>query len=467
MPAAASGSPGVDKAPRRRNGKGKSVAAPRPPRPPVDELAAAARALRAVRPGGAFHLPPGGAPAAAERDEALVNSGPDPVTGPTGAPPPASEVSPAACTPPAESAPSPPDADSVEPPPATSADAAAPADVHHRSAELRPPTEAGEAAAPVAPLVGNAVPMQQPAASFYVDLAKSVVELLTHSRGVAGSLASARTEVNTSADKYEAILRELKTNTAMVTAVRAEHTALAKLVTDLKATMEGSTPEARAQAENDLVRCRTAYASKLMDSFANAKTTSDVWPGPVETTALIHSLVAATLGLSLKDAEELVNGKRETARTSKDAGKRRATPKTTPIVRMFSNRRATFHLQLGDAVVKAWKERVDFSSDPGKTLTEAIRWLNLDKYLMSNDGLAGIIAGVRAMFVYLNCEATYIVEAEEVGEPGHVRAYLGHCSFASTKVCFLCCAPCLVSWVGISILSGWGLSWVRMWTYVF
>lgn len=63
--------------------------------------------------------------------------------------------------------------------------------------------------------------------------------------------------------------------------------------------------------------------------------------------------------------------------------------------------------------------------------------LNRDKYLMSKDGMSGIVAGVRAKFVSLGREDDMIVNAAEVGDSGYVRALLGHCAFASTKVSLL------------------------------
>lgn len=269
-------------------------------------------------------------------------------------------------------------------------------------------------------------------------MAKSVVELLRNSRGVAGSLASARTEVNTAVDRYEAILRELKVNTTIVKKLQEENKALTKVVNDLKVVMEGSTPQARAQAESDLVRCRSAYASKLIDMFVKAETTGDVWVGQARALEVVHSVVADTLGLTLKDAEEMVSGKREMARSAKDTKKgKHAAPKTTPTVKVFSNRRAAFHLNLGEVVVKIWKETVKFPTDLASALDAAVSRLNRDKYLMSKDGMSGIVAGVRAKFVSLGREDDMIVNAAEVGDSGYVRALLGHCAFASTKVSLL------------------------------
>lgn len=91
------------------------------------------------------------------------------------------------------------------------------------------------------------------------------------------------------------------------------------VVKDLKESMSRCSPEARSQADPDLVRCRVAYAATLPELFVKAGTMSQVWKGPMDTTAFVHSVVAGTLRLSIKDAEEMVNGKRETARhSSKD-----------------------------------------------------------------------------------------------------------------------------------------------------
>lgn len=195
------------------------------------------------------------------------------------------------------------------------------------------------------------VDSQQPTQTFSVDLAKGLVELLTHSRGVAGSLASARTEVNTGADKYEAILRELKANTAVVVNLGTENKGLTEMVIELKKVVEGGTPEARAQTEDEITQCRTAYDPTLVQLFAKAATTADVWKGQADTTAVAHSIVAKTLGLSLKEAEERVNGMRETTRVASIAANSRSVPRTSPIVKVFSNRRATFSLHLSDAIV--------------------------------------------------------------------------------------------------------------------
>lgn len=301
----------------------------------------------------------------------------------------------------------------------------------------------GATAAPTAPRREASVPAGQPSPSFWVDMAKSVVELLRNSRGVAGSFSSARTEVNTAVDKYEAILRELKVNTTIVKKLQEENKALTKVVNDLKVVMVGSTPQARAEAESDLVRCRSAYASKLINMLVEAETTGDVWVGQARALEVVHSVVADTLGLTLKDAEEMVSRKRETARSAKDAEKgKHAAPTTTPTVKVFSNRRSAFHLNLGEVVVKIWKETVKFPTNVASALFAAVSWLNRDKHLMSKDGMPGIVAGVRAMFVSLEREDDVIVNAAEVGDSGYVRALLGHCAFASTKVGFLARVGC-------------------------
>lgn len=129
---------------------------------------------------------------------------------------------------------------------------------------------------------------QQPTQTFSVDLAKGLVELLMHSRGVAGSLASARTEANTAADKYEAILRELRANTAVVVDLGTENKALTEVVIELKKVVEGGTPEARAQTEDEITQCRSAYAATLVQLVAKAATTADVWKGQADTTAVVQ-----------------------------------------------------------------------------------------------------------------------------------------------------------------------------------
>lgn len=264
-------------------------------------------------------------------------------------------------------------------------------------------------------------------------MAKSLVELLAHSRGVAGSLASARTEANAAADKYEAILRQLKANTAVVTNLRTENKALTEMVIDLKKAVEGGTPEARAQTEDKITQCRTAYAATLVELFAKAATTADVWKGQADTTAVAHSVVAKTLRLSLKEAEERVNGRRETTRVAKNAANSSSVPRTAPIVKVFSNRRATFFLHLSDAIVKAWKESVHFPTNLEGILAAAVAWLNKDKYVMSEDVLKAVVAAIRAMFTVLGLDKTFIVQGE-VGVSSYVRALLGHCSVASAKV---------------------------------
>lgn len=228
-------------------------------------------------------------------------------------------------------------------------------------------------------------------------------------------------------------MRELKASTTTIKEMRAETKVLTDLVRELKSSVEGMTPEARATAEDDITKCRNAYAEKLRDLFVGALTTGDVWLGQVDSTAVVHQVVASTLGLTLKEAEEVVNGKRETSRASSDAGKKRATLKKSPIVKVFGNRRATFCLHLSDAIVSTWKESVEFATDPGKIFNDAVAWLNMDKYIMSEDSLKGIVKAIRAMFLILHCESTFIVNGE-VGDPGYVRALLGHCSFVSTKV---------------------------------
>lgn len=313
--------------------------------------------------------------------------------------------------------------------PATTA-ASSKAEQPHVPQEQR--TEAARGAAGSSARGEDAANGHHPEPGFWVDLAKGLVELLTHSRGVAGSLAAARTAVNTSVDKYEAILRELKTNTVALSALQVENKALAGMVKERKASVEGMTPEARAQSVNDIVKCRVAYAAMLRILFKDAATTSAVWLGQAPTTAVIHTVVSSTLGLTVKEAEEMVNGKRESSRAAGTAGTR-ATPRSSPTVKVFSNRRATFYKNLSDVIVKAWKETVMFATDPNKILAAAVAWLNMDKYIMSPEGLKGIVAAIRAMFAALNCEATLIVQGE-VGDSGYVRALLGHASFVSTKV---------------------------------
>lgn len=102
---------------------------------------------------------------------------------------------------------------------------------------------------------------------------------------------------------------------------------------------------------------------------------------------------------------------------------------------VFNNRRATFYLQLGEAAVKAWKERVGFPTDPDDVFAAPVTWLSLDKYLMTLEGLAGICISTSGMARFQGCEGSFVVDAEDFGNTGQVRAILGHVSFASTKVC--------------------------------
>lgn len=459
---------GVGKVTARKTPKRRGAPA-RPLRPLVNALQAAARELHDARAGGAFQAPPLTVPSTMPAPPAAdACPPPDPdrlapltVTAPgAGSPLPADDtpVAPAASSIPSDavSPPTPEPASVVAelpypeaqaPAAALGGDASAATGLVAGAAVERDAAAAagrgaagasGATAAPTAPRREVAVPAGQPSPSFWVDMAKSVVELLRNSRGVAGSLASARTEVNTAVDRYEAILRELKVNTTIVKKLQEENKALTKVVNDLKVVMEGSTPQARAQAESDLVRCRSTYASKLIDMFVKAETTGDVWVGQARALGVVHSVVADTLGLTLKDAEEMVSGKREMARSAKDTKKgKHAAPKTTPTVKVFSNRRAAFHLNLGEVVVKIWKETVKFPTDLASALDAAVSRLNRDKYLMSKDGMSGIVAGVRAKFVSLGREDDMIVNAAEVGDSGYVRALLGHCAFASTKVSLL------------------------------
>lgn len=135
----------------------------------------------------------------------------------------------------------------------------------------------------------------------------------------------------------------------------------------------------------------------------------------------------------IEEAEKVVTGKRETSRQTRDQDKRRATPKSSPTLKVFRYLRATLVLHLSDAIVKAWKESVGFATGADKIIDDAIAWLNMDKYIMSVDGVKGIVKAICAMLLVLNCDTTFIVH-REVGYPGYVRALLGHCSFVSTKV---------------------------------
>lgn len=322
---------------------------------------------------------------------------------------------------------------------------------HPGAASVPPPAEAGlrrsaaTATTPSGP--GPAAPPStngglaaggaagQPGTTFWTNLAKGVTELLLHSRGVAGSLAASRSEVNSSADKYEAVQRELKLSNSTLQEVLKEQKVLVSAVEQLTAAVKGGTPEARNLAERELAQCRQAYADALGKTFSEAATTAGVWLGTAEALELIHSVVWSTLGVSAAEAIERVSGKRETTRCStKDQAPSRASTKSTPVVKMFNDRRATFMSQLGEAAVAAWKERVGFSSDAAEAVPSAVAWLNADKYLRTPEGFAGLVDAVIAVFTLLGCASDFVVAAAEVGEVGHVRALLGHVSFVSTKV---------------------------------
>lgn len=276
---------------------------------------------------------------------------------------------------------------------------------------------------------------ENPAATFWIDMARFMVELLNNSRSIARSLTTTLSDVNTSADTYEAILSELTICTADINTLRQDCEAMKAVVKDLRQSMSRGSPEARSPAGQLLVWCRVAYAATLTEIIVKAGTTSHVGKGPMDTTAVVHSVVAETLGLSIKDAEEMGNGKRETSRhSSKDVVTKRATTKSVPTVKLFNNRLATFYWQLGEAAVNASKERVDVPTDPDDVLADAVAWLNLDKYLMTPEGLAGICIATRGMAHFIGCQGSFAVDAVEVGNICHVHAFLGHVSFASTNL---------------------------------
>lgn len=365
--------PEVDKAGRRKTKK----KAPRPANPPLGALAAAARDLHPARPGGTFHVPRGtGFTESPSQPDGTTPSMPAAAN----AAQPAANAAPAAAAPPQPlmyTTPTPNDHSSC---PARSASGAA-AELTSAADRVAPvgaatvPTPSGNAGAAevvepplagnvslaAAPDVADAAPVvtgsdtrgpdaatgPQLAPSFWVDLARGLVELLTHSRGVAGFLASASTEVNATADKFKALVQELK------------------------GSVEGMTSDARAKAENGVAKCRVAYAVKLAELFKDGMTTGDVWLGQQTTLAVVHQVVAATLSLSVKDAEEMLNAKRETGRV-RDANRTRATLKTSPTVKVFSKSRASFYLQLSDVIVKALKEAVLFTTDADKILAAAV-----------------------------------------------------------------------------------------------
>lgn len=441
---------------RRRVPRSKAPTAKAATKPVASPMEAALAGLHRARPGSAFHTPDRHADGLAPAS--CLTAPPVPVP-PTAIPrAPASAPSSTTPTPPPVplAVPHPPPSVPLPAPAASAQEALPPASTpvpatHPGAASVPPPAEAGlrrsaaTATTPSGP--GPAAPPStngglaaggaagQPGTTFWTNLAKGVTELLLHSRGVAGSLAASRSEVNSPADKYEAVQRELKLSNSTLQEVLKEQKVLVSAVEQLTAAVKGGTPEARNLAERELTQCRQAYADALGKTFSEAATTAGVWLGTAEALELIHSVVSSTLGLSTAEAIERVSGKRETTRCStKDQAPSRASTKSTPVVKMFNDRRATFMSQLGEAAVAAWKERVGFSSDAAEAVPSAVAWLNADKYLRTPEGFAGLVDAVIAVFTLLGCASDFVVAAAEVGEVGHVRALLGHVSFVSTKV---------------------------------
>lgn len=198
-------SSGVDKTPRRRNKK----RAAKFLRPPLGALAAAARDLHAARPGGGLYAPRTGSAAedpsqpdaeplsqqasdspahpggrATPRTAASTEKGPSSSYPLVDTP---SEVPDAAAgtvddTPSAAAVAVPTDAGTTASAPTAPDAAAVPAEVEPLVGEGKsPPAAPGPAGG--TPSGSDASTCQQPAPSFWIDLARGLVELLTHSPG--------------------------------------------------------------------------------------------------------------------------------------------------------------------------------------------------------------------------------------------------------------------------------------------
>lgn len=307
---------------------------------------------------------------------------------------------------------------------------------------LEPAAAAERADGRIANTAGSAFPgAAEPTEVFWTDLANGMNELLTHTRGVAAFLASVRIEVNTSASKYEAVTRALEKNASLLKEVKDQQKGLAVEVQLLKTSIAANSPEARNEMEQSLLKCKTVYVDALKIAFTDAESTNDVWKGPSGTAGLMAKVVSDTLNVTEDEAAVIVNGRREVPLSAKDAKENRTIPRVVPNAKMFNDRRATFFMQLGQAAVDAWKRKVDFPSDPEEALVAAVRWLNRDKYLKSTTGFEGVVEATVAAFEWLGCKNHFWVDPVDVGDVGHVRALLGHFSFASVKVCS--CVDCV------------------------
>lgn len=181
------------------------------------------------------------------------------------------------------------------------------------------------------------------------------------------------------------------------------------------------------------MRYRFAYSAVLLKLFIKAARTNDARKGPVKPTAVVHAVVAETLRLSMQDAEELVNGHRETTRAAKDAEKKNGIPKTSPVVKVCSNRRTTFYAHLCDIYCQGLEGAGQVSYRRGKDSRQCRRLVEYGQLRDVGKGAGGHRRGHPHHVSFPGAQGDLHHGSTNVGKVGHVHALLGLVLLVSDK----------------------------------
>jgi len=295
-----------------------------------------------------------------------------------------------------------------------------------------------------------------PSPQYWVTLSQALTELLNHSRSGTSSITSLSVAVNSFKSNQEAVLAAIGAVHATLGTIKQRIEALEASVKTCEDAQEINSPAIVNAAALEQSKCTAAYADVLIKEWLSA-TTAEVFPTHPAANAVVMSVVADALKLSLDAAEEKLGGRRVCAQRT---CKRKASdtlhkpPKEPLFVKSFNNQRATHYLVISRLDWEAWKKHVGFpTGDTDVILNSTVEWLDRDRYALSPVGFGGVVAGVRSVFTEFKATEDVFVPSATTGESGYICVTLGHVSFCSTKVRFLFLLL-LSSWGNVLILVG-------------